>query len=110
MTSGVSEVAVMPGFCPTYYVLHNQCMDANLADEMIVLRAMTIDDAQALVDGEDDETVRWLTGGPGTLETAGRHIITSLEQWRTAGPRRAWGIYDQETGLLAGTAEVHLAL
>lgn len=85
-------------------------MGTELADGTIVLRVMTLDDAQALADGEDEDAVRWLTGGPGTLETAGAHISASLEQWRIDGPRRAWGIYDQATGMLAGTAEAHFAL
>jgi RimJ/RimL family protein N-acetyltransferase len=85
-------------------------MKLECTDEVIALRILTLDDAPALVKGEDDDTVRWLTGGPGTLETADRHIITSSEQWQTGGPRKAWGIYDLATGALSGTAEVHLAL
>ncbi len=84
--------------------------NANLIDGVIALSPMTLSDVQLLLDGEDDNAVRWLTGGPGTVASATRHITSSLEVWQRGGLRRAWGIYDCKSRTLAGTAEAHLGL
>jgi len=85
-----------------------------LSDGTIVLTAMAGDaDAAALVAGEDDQIVRWLSGGAATPETAARHIDRCAQDWRgdwfRAGTALAWGIRDATTGALVGTAEVQLS-
>jgi RimJ/RimL family protein N-acetyltransferase len=83
-----------------------------LTDGVITLAVMTAGAAAALVAGEDDDIVRRLAGGPATPASAQRHIRERAEDWRgdwyRGGTKLAWGVRDDATGTLAGTAEVQL--
>jgi RimJ/RimL family protein N-acetyltransferase len=79
-----------------------------LTDGVVVLSALTLEDAPALVAGEDDELVRRLAGGPWTIATAAAHIRRCADEWARAGPGLTWGIRDAVGGELAGTVEALL--
>jgi RimJ/RimL family protein N-acetyltransferase len=83
-----------------------------LTDGVIVLSALTVEDAAALVAGEDADIVARLVHAPATLASAEHHIAAWAADWRgdryRPGATLAWGIRDAATGTLAGTAEVAL--
>jgi RimJ/RimL family protein N-acetyltransferase len=79
-----------------------------LTDGVVVLSALTVEDAPALVAGEDDELVRRLVGGRSTLATAERYIGACAADWRRRGPTLSWGIRAEVGGELAGTVDVAL--
>jgi RimJ/RimL family protein N-acetyltransferase len=83
-----------------------------LTDDVVVLSALTLEDAAALVAGRDAEIAARLAGAPSTRATAEHHIGACaadwLGDWSRPGAKLAWGIRDAVTGTLAGTAEVAL--
>jgi len=70
---------------------------------------LTAEDAADHLAGEDEEMAKWVSGGrstPANVETA---IQNWHENWRTGGPRRAFGVFDCVTNRLVGFIEVNLA-
>jgi RimJ/RimL family protein N-acetyltransferase len=87
----------------------------NLTDGVIQLRPLTQADAAAHLAGEDEEMAKWLNGGHSTPATVRTAIDNFAEQWRTGGPRRAFGVFactnDQTINdQLIGFAEANLEL
>gem|GEM_PF-489674 len=99
------------GLCPygahdrTTERLMNSSPEPKLTDGVIVLRPLTMDDAPDHLAGEDDEMAKWLSGGHGTLATVQAYIERCQASWRSAGPLRAFGIFDCATGVLIGCIE-----
>jgi len=63
---------------------------------------LTAEDAADHLAGEDEEMAKWVSGGrstPANVETA---IQNWQENWRTGGPRRAFGVFDCVTNRLVG--------
>jgi hypothetical protein len=59
-----------------------------LTDGVIFLRPLAAEDAADHLAGEDEEMVKWVSGGrsmPATVET---FIRNSQENWCSGGPRR----------------------
>ncbi|NMO89738.1 GNAT family N-acetyltransferase [Actinomycetospora sp. TBRC 11914] len=83
-------------------------MAPELTDGVIVLSALALEDAPALVAGEDDELARRLVGGHSTVATSERYIEACAADWRRRGPTLSWAIRDAAGGALAGTVEVGL--
>ncbi len=83
-------------------------MTADLTDGVIFLRPLDPEDAPDHLAGEDDEMARWLSGGRSTLATVQGYIASCEEQWRTNGPRRAFGVFDCATNRLIGSIEANL--
>jgi RimJ/RimL family protein N-acetyltransferase len=81
-----------------------------LTDNVIELRPLTQTDAAAHLAGEDEEMAKWLNGGCSTAATVRTAIDNFKEQWRTAGPRRAFGVFDCDNGQLIGFVEANLEL
>ncbi len=81
-----------------------------LTDSVITLRCLVEHDAEAHLAGEDDDMVRWLSGGPGSLDNLLSWIRQNREQWATEGPRRNFGVFDVTSTALVGNAEAHLDL
>ncbi len=77
-----------------------------VTDGVILLRPLTVSDAEAHLAGEDDEQRKWF----GHLEQASwlegviQFIERSQFEWTSAG-RRNWGIREVETGALVGNVE-----
>ena len=84
-------------------------MVAELTDGVIFLRPLHPEDAFDHLAGEDDEMAKWLSGGRSTLATVQGYIAVCEEQWRTNGPRRAFGVFDCATNRLIGSIEANLA-
>lgn len=80
-----------------------------LTDEVITLRPMAVSDARAHLEGEDEATVRFLSGGRSTIETVTSWIESNTESWRKAGPIRSFGIRDKRTDRLVGVVDANLA-
>lgn len=59
----------------------------------ITLRPLTHADAEAHNAGEDEQTIRWLTGGRGTIETTIRHFDELAENARSGSGKRGFGIW-----------------
>jgi len=74
------------------------------------LRALTQADAAAHLAGEDEEMAKWLSGGRSTAATVQTAIDKFEEQWRSGGPRRAFGVFDCSKDQLIGFVEANLEL
>jgi RimJ/RimL family protein N-acetyltransferase len=84
-------------------------MSADLADGVIFLRPLRLEDASDHLAGEDEEMAKWLSGGRSTLATVQHYISSCEEHWRTNGPRHAFGVFDCATQRLIGSIEANLA-
>lgn len=81
-----------------------------LTDGTISLRARTVSNAEAQIAGEDDQIVRWLTGGRSDLARTRQHIAHVERAWLASGVRRNFGIYlADEPETLVGNVDVNLA-
>lgn len=67
---------------------------------MIELRPLTSDDVAEHNAGEDEETVRWLSGEPGTVESTRKHFETLASNERRRAGKRGFGVWAD--GRLAG--------
>jgi RimJ/RimL family protein N-acetyltransferase len=83
--------------------------EVKLSDGIITLSPLRLDDAEAHLTGEDELLVRWLNGGPGTVEGVEAYFRHCRQQWETAGPLRAFGIRVGDDGVLAGTVDLRFA-
>ena len=77
---------------------------------VIQIRPLTQADAAAHLAGEDEEMAKWLSGGRSTAATVQSAIDKFEEQWRTGGPRRAFGVFDCGNDQLIGFVEANLEL
>ncbi|MGJ9426686.1 GNAT family N-acetyltransferase [Nesterenkonia halotolerans] len=59
----------------------------------IALRPLLIEDAASIVAAEDDETVRWFSGGRSTVEGTRAYIGRLCEDAAAGSPKRAFGIW-----------------
>ncbi|MFD9903605.1 GNAT family N-acetyltransferase [Streptomyces sp. NPDC059063] len=82
----------------------------HLSDGVIALTPLSLADVDAHLAGEDDELVRWLSGGPGTRAGTAAYVRHCRDQWATGGALRAFGIRAGEAATLAGTIDVRLAM
>ena len=67
---------------------------------MIELRPLTAEDVAEHNAGEDEETVRWLSGEPGTFESTLSHFETLASNERRNAGKRGFGVWSD--GRLAG--------
>ncbi len=81
-----------------------------IGDGVIVLRCLGPGDVADHLAGEDEQQIRWFSGGPSSVDRVAAWIADCQHQWKTGGPRRNVGIRDARTGALIGNAEAHLAL
>ncbi len=79
-----------------------------LTDGVVVISPLQWDDVEPHLAGEDDELVRWLSGGPGSRATVHAHVRRSIERWATDGPKLSFGIRVDRGGTLCGTIDVDL--
>ncbi len=82
----------------------------SLTDGVIQLRPLTQADAAAHLAGEDEEMAKWLSGGRSTVATVQTAIDKFEEQWRSGGPRRAFGVFHCSNDQLIGFVEANLEL
>lgn len=80
-----------------------------LTDGAIFLRPLNAEDAADHFAGEDEEMAKWVSGGRSTPATVEAFIRNNQENWRSGGPRRAFGVFDCVSNRLLGFIEVNLA-
>jgi len=78
-----------------------------LSDGTIRLRPFRRADAERHLAGEDDEQVRWLSGGRGTLRGVRDWIDANQRSWRAGGPVFTFAIVHAESGALLGMVEAN---
>ncbi len=83
-------------------------MDDGLADGVIVLRPLGLEDADFHLAGEDEELVRWLNGGRGTVDSVRGYIARAMDSWAEGGPIFSFGIRIIDADQLVGTIDVQL--
>jgi hypothetical protein len=74
-----------------------------LTDGVVTLRPMTPADAELHLAGEDEPTVRFLSGGRSTMETVLAWIERNRVSRETSGPVRSFGICLADTGPSSGS-------
>src|SRR4051794_20594145 len=62
-------------------------MTTTFSDGVVLIRPLAVSDAEVHFAGEDDELVRWLSGGRSTLESNRAFIADTLRMWRAGGPQ-----------------------
>jgi RimJ/RimL family protein N-acetyltransferase len=75
-------------------------------DGVISIRPFILEDAPEHLAGEDDEQVKWLSGGKGTLDGIQGWIARAQTYWRQDGPVFTFAIVDT-TGKLIGMVEAN---
>ncbi|MFG2630185.1 GNAT family N-acetyltransferase [Streptomyces sp. NPDC048473] len=80
--------------------------DVELSDGVVTLSPLRLDDVDAHLAGEDEQLVRWLSGGPGTRAGVEKYIVHCMEQWAADGPLRAFGIRAGDPKVLAGSIDL----
>lgn len=78
-----------------------------LTDGVVLLSPIQLDEASVHLAGEDEEQVKWVSGGVGTLETAYAWIKRNLAAWESGGPIFNFGIRDAATRELLGMVEAN---
>jgi|GEM_PF-2495956 len=79
-----------------------------LTDGVIILRMMTLFDAEMHLANEDDVTVRFF-GGRSTIETSRAAIEEARLSWESGGTWLNLGIWEAATGELVGYVDANLA-
>ena len=82
----------------------------SVTDGTIQLRPLTQADATAHLAGEDEDMAKLLSGGRSTPATVQTAIASFEEQWHSAGPRRAFGVFACGDSQLIGFVEANLEL
>ncbi len=80
-----------------------------LTDGVVTLRPMTPADAESHLAGEDEQTVRFLSGGRSTMETVLLWIECNRVSHEASGPVRVFGICLTDIGTLVGMVEANMA-
>ncbi len=81
------------------------------SDGVVVLSPFVDEsDARAHLAGEDDDTARWLSGGPSTLVAVASWIRENQAHWALGAPRRACAVRFASTGALIGMVEANTML
>jgi len=80
----------------------------DLTDGIIILRVMTIADAEVHLANEDEVTVRFF-GGRSTIETSRAAIEEARLSWESGGAWRNLGIWEVASGELVGYVDANLA-
>ncbi|HEX2145925.1 MAG TPA: GNAT family N-acetyltransferase [Glycomyces sp.] len=83
-------------------------MDAPLSDGTVTLVPLGPADFEAHFAGEDEELVRWLSGGPTTPEGLRDYLELCQRWWTQGGPFHNFGIRVGAALDLAGTVDVQI--
>src|SRR4051812_49889283 len=67
-----------------------------LTDGIIFLRPLTPEDAADHLAGEDEEMVKWVSGGGSTLATVEAFFQNNQGSWRSGGSPRVLWVFDFE--------------
>lgn len=56
------------------------------SSNFVTLRPFELADAETHLQGEDEEQIKWLSGGKGTLEGVKKWILKNQDYWKKGGP------------------------
>ncbi|GIG69812.1 GNAT family N-acetyltransferase [Phytomonospora endophytica] len=84
--------------------------EPTLTDGLVTLSPLGPADAEAHFAGEDDELVRWLSGGRSTLDGVRDYIGLCVRRWAELAPHRAFAVRVGAEPVLAGTLDVQFEL
>lgn len=79
-----------------------------LDDSVLSIRPLTVHDAVAHHAGEDEEIIRWLSGGASSVEVVVAYLRKCEAGWAAGGTLRAFGIREVTTNALVGTVDVRI--
>lgn len=77
------------------------------SDIKVALRPFQLTDAEEHLAGEDDEQVKWLSGGVSTLEGVKNWILRNQKYWEEEGPIFNFAITDKHNKTLLGMVEAN---
>lgn len=80
----------------------------NLVDDVVELNPLDLNDLEAHLAGEDEELVKWLNSGPGSVASVERYIASAMQQWQQGSPKLTFGIRLRHQRILIGTIDVDL--
>jgi RimJ/RimL family protein N-acetyltransferase len=60
---------------------------------LVSIHPLRVEDAPAIVDAEDDRTVRWLSGGRSTIEGTAAYVVRLASDAADGKGKRAFGIW-----------------
>lgn len=75
-------------------------MNLELTDNIITLRPFIQEYAEEHFAGEDEEQVKWLSGGRGSLEGVRKWIEKNQKSWEAGGPVFNFAVFDPESRLV----------
>ncbi|MFJ8435766.1 GNAT family N-acetyltransferase [Kitasatospora sp. NPDC094019] len=81
-----------------------------LSDGVVTLTPFRAADIDAHLAGEDDELVRWLSGGPSTRAATEEYVRRCTAHWAYRGPARVFGIRTGSAPVLVGTIDLRFAM
>lgn len=81
--------------------------DFELTGCEIILRPFQLDYAEAHLAGDDEENVRWLSGGVSTIETVRNWILRNREAWENDGPVYSFAVFEAKTKRQVGMVEAN---
>jgi RimJ/RimL family protein N-acetyltransferase len=81
---------------------------SQISDARVQIRPFTQDDVLAHVAGDDPEQIKWLSGGPSTVEGTSAWIARNQEYWQKGGPVFNFAVVDLTSGRLAGMVEANI--
>ena len=80
-----------------------------LTDGVIAMRPFRPEDAESHLAGEDEEQIRWLSGGKSTLASVRSWIESNEKSWEDGGPVFNFAIWSLADQNLVGMAEANTA-
>jgi RimJ/RimL family protein N-acetyltransferase len=80
-------------------------LDFELTDGAIILRPFRLEYAEAHLAGDDEENIRWLSGGVSTMDTVRNFILKSQQYWENDGPIYTFAIFGAKSGQQVGMVE-----
>jgi RimJ/RimL family protein N-acetyltransferase len=78
-----------------------------LTDQAVLLRPFVLKDVEEHLAGEDEEQIKWLSGGKSTRETIRNWIQRNQEYWEKDGPIFTFAIVEAKTHTLIGMVEAN---
>jgi len=78
-----------------------------LDDDVIILRPFKEEDAEEHLRGEDEEQIKWLSGGKSSLELVKNWIKKNKDYWQKGGPVFNFAIIDKTSNKLVGMVEAN---
>jgi RimJ/RimL family protein N-acetyltransferase len=82
-------------------------MEIELSDGAITLCPFRLDFAEEHLAGDDEENIKWLSGGISSIDTVRQWILRNEESWKNDGPVFNFAIFDSIENKLVGMVEAN---